>query len=496
MHFISLLVQPLLESIYTRIVAMAAASSANLCSSPPHKSQRVGEAFEPWDNDSLGARGEGASSQVPPLPFGQSSLEKQVSALTLLVQQMAAMQMQHMQAVQVAQVHGPSSGAPGGEVPLGQPTPITSQSTASRHPMEVDADPVAMFIQSTKSKGVNLPNELLMKMKSESAKFGKALKNLSRSRTFKQKLEKRLEDLRAGRVPPGIKPWKCNDESPIWRLPLGDEAAATLPFKITGEDEITKVKATLSVEFHTCNAVVDLRFEQLKILELERSCSLNLFITKCVALAEPFHTSLSDTTSGLGLPPGLCDGWIEQVKCEAVKFYKWQVEAAARDSQKLKEQSERQTREQKEVLDKAAKLSPHEVLGKAVAAMIQKPNQRAKTKDKIDYVSMLNIDVQEPSLLKQKNGSSPQAAGGPNNKKNGTMKEKSTKSLPNNSAKTSKGKGKGKGAPGSGKGKGKGKSKSSGKGKSKDEKPKTGAGKGRGKGRGRGQAGAKGNSRG
>lgn len=229
-------------------------------------------------------------------------------------------------------------------------------------------------------------------------------------------------------------------------------------------------------------------------MELEQSCSVSLFITKCVALAEPFNKSLSDTTSGLGVPPGLCDGWIEQVKCEAVRFYKWQVEAAARDSHKLMEQSERQTKKQKAVLDKAAKVTPHEVLGKAVASVIQKPNQRAKNKDKVDYVSMLKLDVQEPSLLNQKNGLSPQATGGPNIKKD-VKKEKSKKKQPAKAAKVwteTKGKGKGKGPKGSEKGKGK----SSGKGKSKDEKPKTGAGKGRGKGRGQGQAGAKGKSRG
>lgn len=429
------------------------------------------------------------------LLFGQSShqsaLEQQVSRLTALVEAMAAMQMQHMQAAGSPTLQ-PGVQAAATPVPSGLPLPGAVFQSSAQKPMEQD-DPVAMNLETVKKKGVKLPNELLMKMKSESAKFGKALKNLSRTRTHRQKLEQRFSDLLSGKIPPGIRPWKCNDESPIWRLPLGGEAAATMPFKIDGDTTIEEVKKILSVEFHTLNTIADLRFEQLKLIELEKSCSLDLFITKCVALAEPFNTSLSATTSNLGVPPSLCGGWIDEVKCEAVKFYKWQVEAAARDSQKLKEQADRQTKQQKDVLDKAAKLTPHEVVGKAVAAVIQKPNQRAKNKDKVDYVGMLKLDVQEPSLLDQKNGLSPQAAGGPNKKDNkSTTKSKNTpSSVPAKGTKVSKGKGKG------AKGSGKGKSKGNEKGSTKNETPKKGSGKGKGDGQGcgRGHAGAKGSSR-
>lgn len=272
-----------LEGIYTHNVAMSTAAGANQGTSPLHKFPRVGEAFEPWDNDSLQQRGDGAFSQppggsgVPPLPlrFGQSSLEEQVSKLTLLVAELAKMQMQHVQATSsTAAPRGPAEMV-SASVPPGQVSQRVAEnlSGAGHVPMEQDGDPVALYIDSLKKKGVKLPNELLMKMKSESAKFGKLLKNLSRTKTHRQKLEKRLAELLAGRIPLGIKPWKCNDESPIWRLPLGDEAAATMPFKITGEDAIERVKATLSVEFHACNTVVDLRYRWSLSKVVQSACS-------------------------------------------------------------------------------------------------------------------------------------------------------------------------------------------------------------------------------
>jgi hypothetical protein len=64
------------------------------------------------------------------------------------------------------------------------------------------------------------------------------------------------------------------------------------------------------------------------------------------------------------------------VSHEAVRMYKLQVEAAARDTQKQLDMSARQVKQQEEALEKAAKLKPEEVLGKASSAFIRKGKKR------------------------------------------------------------------------------------------------------------------------
>ncbi len=152
----------------------------------------------------------------------------------------------------------------------------------------------------------------------------------------------------------------------------------------------------LSQEFYTCNTVIDLKFEELRVAELEASCSLTAFLARCDALSGPFTSCLTKTTANLASPPGLFDNFARLVQHEAVKLYKLQVESAARAVCKDEKAAERQTELQRKALEEAAALKPEEVLGRAVASFVRKGGSKTSYRPTVDFSGMLNLTVKEP----------------------------------------------------------------------------------------------------
>ncbi len=162
------------------------------------------------------------------------------------------------------------------------------------------------------------------------------------------------------------------------------------------------------------------------------------------------------------------------VRQEAVRMYKLQVEAAARDTQKQLDMSARQVKQQEEALEKAARLKPEEVLGNAFSAFIRKGKKPKPSHTEIDYTKMLDITVKQPILENPFFGESPGAARGSSS----TVQQEQRV----------KGKGKGKGR-GKGNGRG-GSSVPAAKGSGKPSPP-----KGRGRGKGQAKGGSKGKTK-
>jgi hypothetical protein len=282
-----------------------------------------------------------------------------------------------------------------------------------------------------------------------------------------------------------------------------------MPFGLTDSSTLEESKQRLCQEFYTCNSVVDLKFEEERISELEESCSLPAFLIRCEALSGPFTSCLARTTANLAPPPGLFDNFALLVKQEAVKMYKLQVEAAARAVCKDEKTASRQTENQRKALEEAAALKPEEVLGRAFASFVKKGNKtRDPKKPTVDYSKMLNLTIASPTLAEPSAqprnaaaeppfGKTPGEARGQNSAKgNGKGRGKSGGKSTKGSGKgkghgTDKGQGRGAGAKGSGKGKGRGKGKGKGAGQSevgkKGKKTKSGIG-GKSAGKGGGKA--------
>lgn len=218
--------------------------------SPEHKHPRLeysltsrlnaslfGDTQPPGDGSAAASWLQPASTAALPAevapPAVPSPLEVQVANLAKMVEMHAQMHMQNKASVSsapppVAAQPPVARAAAADEKVLSQ-----AETSAKAAPMDTTygTPGSAAMIDKLKSS-VKLPNEILAAMKSEAAKFGKLLRTLGRSRLMVEKLEKRLNDLRSGTLPPGCKPWKPKDESLLWRKALGNEASAGMPFNI------------------------------------------------------------------------------------------------------------------------------------------------------------------------------------------------------------------------------------------------------------------------
>lgn len=366
--------------------------------------------------------------------------------------------------------------------------------------MDVDGDgqymdPMSKYVE--KAAGWDkIPNDLQMKMKAESSKVGRTLRALGRSKIHQARLLTKMAELDAGKLPAGFKIWKPRDDSDVWKSPLGSSSNG-LPFGITAETTIEEAKTRLNLEMHRCNLIVDIKLEQERVSELEKSGSLTMYLQKCEILAAPFRIHLERTATGLGSAPAmLVAGLDEAVKQEAVKLFRWQLESAARDSRKQEATSERQSQEQKDELARAAKLSPVEVVGRAFAEFAKngqkKTPKSSSSKPTVDYMKMLKFDVDAPTLVETKNGLTPQAAGGQNSKKHSGQRQQTK----NDGKAKGKGKSNGAATKGSGKGSGKGKGQGKGQGKNPGNGQNKDKGKGKGAGNHSGKPGGKGKSKG
>lgn len=132
------------------------------------------------------------------------ALEQQVSKFVAAVERLVLMQMASMK--QPEPTPAPASAQ---AFPAGQPDRSQEGGHSRDAEMGVAATSSKVAEIVNKFQGAEkLPGDLLASMRSESAKFGKLLRTLGRSRAMVAKLEDRLSELRSGKLPAGCKPWK------------------------------------------------------------------------------------------------------------------------------------------------------------------------------------------------------------------------------------------------------------------------------------------------
>lgn len=175
--------------------------------------------------------------------------------------------------------------------------------------------------------------------------------------------------------------------------------------------------------------MVDLQYERERVAKLTAGCGSDVYMLRCETLAAPLTGCLKRTTDGLAPSAGLFCGFVESLRCEAVKLYKLQVEAAACGTCKQEELARKQTKVQADALEKAATLDPYEALGMAFTAFLKKNKSVDPKLLKVDYMKMIDVNLNSPTLVEPPRSSSqpkqvpsPGAARGHNQKKGGKNK--------------------------------------------------------------------------
>lgn len=265
-----------------------------------------------------------ASASVPALggtASGEASLEAQVKSLTEMVRQLTLLQASALQA-SLATGHANGAAAAAATQPA-QP----SQAAAPQK--DVDMAPEGPPDNLSKKPTVKLPAELLAKINAEGAKFWKSLKTMFRTKTYRDKLTKRLDTLAAGTMPPGCKDWKPRDDSVLWDSPIA-ALSADLPYSMDETTTLKEARVRLTREFYASATLVELEFVRARVAEIQEACSLQSFLDKCAVFTAPFDDALHKTMNGVTLPPGLFTSLAEPVKVEATRVHKSQVESASR----------------------------------------------------------------------------------------------------------------------------------------------------------------------
>jgi hypothetical protein len=323
------------------------------------------------------------------------------------------------------------------------------------------------------NKDPKLMHSIVSKFRSEGANLGKILRALTRSRPHAVKLNERLACLQQGKCPLGTRPSKLPFESAHWKHAVSDSISHQYP-ALKDCKCLEEARLAIQLQSMAVCTVLDLEVEQLRIKELESQGSLESFVARCRSISDQYTSSFDATVTGLKLPPGLFSPLDEQVKAEAARVYRLQVESASRKAWAFTEQQDKQKERSAKILSEAAKLTPTEVLGRAFSSFVKKNKNknRKNPTDDIDYLAMLAVPVNAPTLVEPKNGLSPEAARGHSSSPQ-TSRQNHGKEQGERTAK-GKAKGKGNGQPQPGKGKGKGQPQHSGKG------PTKGKGKGKG----------------
>ncbi len=101
----------------------------------------------------------------------------------------------------------------------------------------------------------------------------------------------------------------------------------------------------------------------------------------CKSISEQYLSSFDATVTGLKLPPGLFSPLDKQVKAEAARVYRLQVESASRKAWAFAEQQEKQTIRPAKILTEAASLTPAYLLGGAFSSLIKNNHDRKKPTD-------------------------------------------------------------------------------------------------------------------
>lgn len=341
--------------------------------------------------------------------------------------------------------------------------------------MDEDEKRITEALQAVEKKGLSAKVEA--SINKACGWMRRKLRQQSNSSDHIHKLKDRATKLKDGLIPAGMKPFKLPYESTIFQEELeGDKI-----FKVDIKAGTTSEKAKMCIyqHFNFWNNALDLEVEEKRKAQLRETTSLRSFLKMCESATKELEAEKIDFAAEYDAPPGLFSEKMELARTLATKKYKQLIEAEIEEKRSSKEKKGIQQKKDKEILEKAAKLQPVEVLEKWADDIIdQKLGKQKKVGEetKIDYANMLSIEVREPTILDKaipQNAASLGAAQGHNHKGKGRGK-----SSPKGQGKKGLSKGTWKGKEASAKGmSGKGSTKGKGKGSWKDPTPTKGYGK-------------------
>ena len=125
-----------------------------------------------------------------------------------------------------------------------------------------------------------LPARAVAIIRSEFAKVRKSVSALSRFEILASKLDKRLVEVSAGRIPQGTKPWKPSTAD--WMSEeIGTELADPLAARMQPTVSFDDAKKYIYLHSLRCNLMVNIAAVRSNILQLTPLCSLDSFVTRC-----------------------------------------------------------------------------------------------------------------------------------------------------------------------------------------------------------------------
>lgn len=372
-----------------------------------------------------------------PTDLSVTSLLKQIADMQVQQQQQNALVCQMMQALFS---EGTQAKAAAPITPKLEVTPVDAQRS------DQDADMIGVdtaIADINKSK--KLSAKAVAAIKSVMAKFRKSLASLHRSEAHVNKLTEQLDSLSRGVVPQGMKPYKLSYETPLWTGAIGEKYAESLGHGF--EHSMTYDDARIFFYLYSLKNMthIDLVIEQQRLDELKKQCSLDYCLLECERQVTEIQTEIESFAQVFRPPPGLFEPLMDEVKIFATKAYKNLVTDAADQAAKTERAKKKQKETTEAALEKAANLTPAEVLHKSFEQFLA----RGKKSEVVSYAKMIDFTMKPPEVV-PKNEKSPGVGQGKTSKGKGK------------SSATAKPKGNGKkgSPPAPTKGKGKGSSKS------------------------------------
>lgn len=471
--------------------------AAGLAGGPEHKRPSV---FDALMGDSFTDGGDGVglanaaagSNQIPQLPGallqGASGNQVDVAAWNKLVAQQSL-----LMELLIAERNMPPAEA-ASSTPGAQQSQSAPARTAAATPTE------------TKPL-VRLSKLVSDKITSEGAKFNKVLHKVANSQGHIAEMEKNIELLAAGKVPPQSRPYAVPFGCEEWSSTLDEDDASLMIIPCEKTATFEELGRKLHVEYLSSQFVLQLLVEKRRLARLRTEASLANFVAQCMSAATHEREMMAKATEGInaeGLTLPEVDMEIQKA-CQ--KCYESQVRAIAVETIKAEQDKARQRDREARALEAASRLSASEVVQRGLKELLKKKGKKTPYDGEaniVDFAKLLSVEVPTGEDLKrrveelrtdepQKNGESPGVGRGHSNQKQ--------KAKPKDQPK-GKGKAKGKAdgpSPQKGKGKGKGKTTAQSKGKGSTQ-PKGGgkggssgkqSGGGRGKSKGKGKGSGK-----
>jgi len=398
---------------------------------------------------------------------------------------------------------------------------------ADAQDMDVQKTPPADAAQPATSKfesiikdaKILLDQPMYAHIRKTAGKFRTELENMSRTDARIPKLQKELDTLAAGKLPPGMPAFKCPFKSAVLEevyIKEGDDEPK-FEFPLKRGETFLQCKMRAHTEHCAMQCRLDLEIARVTQSVQKKGVTFEKFLDEC---AEPLrqHSTVVGTLSdyiGDGKASCVLETKMALLEKESSLAYKKLLELVASKRMKDDEAKLKQVELDNRQREAAAKLTPHDVLESYIGGVVDSKLKRPKKKDNIDYGAMINVSVSSPVVdgdeidpdvrkkrqysksqlnelknikaqMRSGNYSSPMVVGGHNSpqpkatakpmakpkpkrkdKGKGKGKENATaaavggksgsKGSKHGGQNRSKGSGKGKGKKGSGKGKGKGK---------------------------------------